>query len=266
MSSQKGTGPAGDCIGCSGTTVCDSFVSARRMETDSQYGWGTSGNAIDTHMAKNTEWGAIAYLTQSIYGANSLLAAASDDYGVIITGCGGYTSCDDGSCSRECYFRYDNNIATNQSTNGNIYGIYDMIGGVMEYTAAHMPASGGEGDDCSALYNAELKYKDVYEYGYENSYKKKGDAVWETSYPHISGSNSYGPYYSNGSWYGGYIGSIRYPFATANFENFFSHGATLPNSDGRSTDSGSLFSYSNSNSGPYGNAGFRPIILVQSGL
>lgn len=49
-------------------TVGNFFTASRNMETNNRYGWGTDGKGFDTHFMKNTEWGAIAYLTHSDYG------------------------------------------------------------------------------------------------------------------------------------------------------------------------------------------------------
>ena len=50
--------------------IGDMFDASMNMETNSRYGWGTSGKGIDTHMMKNTEWGAVALLSGSRYGKN----------------------------------------------------------------------------------------------------------------------------------------------------------------------------------------------------
>lgn len=69
----------------------------------------------DSHMMKNIEWGAVAYLAESKYGRNGTeIAMNSSNYK---TGAGNYAS----------------NV--NQSTTGNIYGIYDMNGTSWEYVA-----------------------------------------------------------------------------------------------------------------------------------
>ncbi|MGI6325263.1 MAG: hypothetical protein ACOXZS_04925 [Bacilli bacterium] len=36
----------------------NAFEATRNMETNSVYGWGTSGKDIDTHLMKNSELGA----------------------------------------------------------------------------------------------------------------------------------------------------------------------------------------------------------------
>ncbi|HHT37818.1 MAG TPA: hypothetical protein GXZ95_00180, partial [Mollicutes bacterium] len=57
------------------------------METNSIFGWGTSGAGIDTHMMKNGEWGAVAYLSKSQYGnPNEIWNISNKTYK---TGCAG---------------------------------------------------------------------------------------------------------------------------------------------------------------------------------
>ncbi len=95
---------------------------------------------LDSHMMKNTEWGAVAYLQHSAYGsATSVRMNNNSSY---ITGYAanneptcGYTGtnddcnkyCNDGSCNTA----YPNSVLA--STTGNITGIYDMAGGSWEY-------------------------------------------------------------------------------------------------------------------------------------
>ncbi len=95
---------------------------------------------LDSHMMKNTEWGAVAYLQHSIYGsATSVRLNNNSDY---VTGyqanneptcgyiemneeCNRY--CNDGTCNTA----YPSSVLA--STTGNISGIYDMSGGAREY-------------------------------------------------------------------------------------------------------------------------------------
>ncbi len=76
------------------------FTASRNMEKTNRYGWvqesgtlngngtfTTNTNNIDTHMMKNTEWGAIVYLSKSEYGIdNEIYSNPSASY---ITGRGG---------------------------------------------------------------------------------------------------------------------------------------------------------------------------------
>ena len=100
---------------------------------------------LDSHMMKNTEWGAVAYLQHSAYGSQASVRINNNaDY---ITGyqanneptCG-YTGtneecnryCSDGTCN----IAYPNSVLS--STTGNISGIYDMSGGSWEYVMGVM--------------------------------------------------------------------------------------------------------------------------------
>ena len=101
--------------------------------------------SLDSHMMKNTEWGAVAYLQHSIYGSQTSVRINNNSS--YITGyqanneptCG-YTAtneecnryCNDGSCNTA----YPNSVLA--STTGNISGIYDMSGGAWEYVMGIM--------------------------------------------------------------------------------------------------------------------------------
>ena len=54
-------------------TIGNSYINCINMNSTSNasyYGINTDDNKIDPHLLKNSEWGAIAYLTQSSYGRN----------------------------------------------------------------------------------------------------------------------------------------------------------------------------------------------------
>ncbi len=78
---------------------------------------------MNSHMAKNSEWGAVAYLTHSQYGRNGHEIAINRNSSFYTGGAQGETA-------------YTNANNQKQSTTGNTYGIYDMSGGAYEYTAA----------------------------------------------------------------------------------------------------------------------------------
>ena len=85
-----------------------------------------------SHMMKNSEWGAVAYLTHSRYGRNGkeIDINNSSDY---ITGNGGGST--SASSSSETTNAYNTVQGVKASTTGNVYGIYDMSGGAMEHVA-----------------------------------------------------------------------------------------------------------------------------------
>ena len=87
------------------------------------------GVTTDTHMMKNSEWGAVVYLSHSIYGINSEIRINNNSY--YKTGCG--ASAENGGLSAACQIAYGSGVASYpQSTTGNITGIFDMSGGAWE--------------------------------------------------------------------------------------------------------------------------------------
>ena len=112
--------------------VSSFFYAGRSMEqTGNSFGFVSS--EVDTHMSKNNEWGAVAYLTQSIYG-KCINSTTCTEVGInnnsgYITGYGAPA----GSNSSVANGAYDTTLGTNASTTGNIYGIYDMSGGGWDY-------------------------------------------------------------------------------------------------------------------------------------
>ena len=100
---------------------------------------------LDSHMMKNTEWGAVAYLQHSKYGSST--GVRINNNSGLLTGyqanneptCG-YTNtneecnkvCNDNSCN----IAYPNSVLA--STTNNISGIFDMVGGVSEYLMSVM--------------------------------------------------------------------------------------------------------------------------------
>ena len=105
---------------------------------------------VDTHMMKNSEWGAVAYLSQSRYGKyeNSNYEGANKRIycsGQYITGnSSGVPTLEDSSYTDCSYNKMtdlgldENNYKRGQcgpggSTTGTIYGIYDMNGSNYEY-------------------------------------------------------------------------------------------------------------------------------------
>ena len=121
---------------------------------------------LDSHMMKNTEWGAVAYLSHSKYGINTEVRINNNSN--FLTG---YSAVDEtdqsiypGEYGTDSSKTLPYNISTGYkaSTTGNITGIYDMSGGAWEYVGAYMPSS----NDASGFSASELttysKYLDLY--------------------------------------------------------------------------------------------------------
>ena len=146
------------------------------------YAYNTYRNA-DSHLMKNVEWGAVAYLTNAI-GRIPYINNSSD----YITGnAGGSQNASEAAGTTNAW-----NTAggVKASTTHNVYGIYDMSGGAREYVAAYVNNGNSNlSTYASSLVNAATKYKDVYPIGSSDSEANnyaawssiKGDAVYETS-------------------------------------------------------------------------------------
>jgi len=214
-----------------------------------------SSNEVDTHMMKNDEWGAVAYLSKSVYGLNSeIYKNNSSSYytgrsggnvgGSQIKpngtneyiGTGFYTY--DGKCATTTAIVSDkdpNNkpldpnctvvgntisdksLAYNASTTGNIYGIYDMSGGLWEYVMGNYNNYSGY----SSTYNSGFNGPN----GYDGTTVTAGLSFPSSQYynlyttPNVStacnGGICYGHALSETSgWYGDYAGMVNanYPW------------------------------------------------------
>ncbi len=205
---------------------------------------------VDAHMMKNTEWGAVAYLAQSPYGRNGTEVSVNQcsDY---ITGAGKtkginkiYESTTYSQADIEPEQKYDGAIGKMSSTTGNVYGVYDMSGGALEYvmgvygTGNPLKPSIGSSSGFDINKFPESKHYDVYEnktndYGnYEGG--KDGDATKE-----IQNWNNDFAYFVNSD------------------HPFFLRGGRYNNSG----NSGLLcFTWGNGNA--YGDLGFRLCLVV----
>ncbi len=134
-------------------------------DSGNQYGLSIS---TDTHMIKNMEWGAVAYLSHSKYGVNrEVYINNSSNYYTGRSGgnVGGETPINgtymDQTSTTQYniygYYTYDGYLleyGTNTksstkdlskvaSTTGNIYGVYDMSGGAYNYVMGNIVSNNG---------------------------------------------------------------------------------------------------------------------------
>ena len=97
-------------------------------------------------MAKNTEWGALAYLSHSAYGIGTEVNINNNENS--ITGYSAVPGTDQSSYPGEYGTTSDITEAYNTitgylaSTTGNITGVYDISGGASEYLAGYMDGYG----------------------------------------------------------------------------------------------------------------------------
>ena len=188
--------------------VSNLFTSIQNIDSD----YGINGNS---HMMRNMEWGAVAYLKQSKYGLGATDITINNNSS-FITG-GGENNA------------YITNVG--QSTTGNVYGVYDMSGGSWEYAMGNMVNSGGSfyASSSGISQTLDTKYYDAYTYDETNTTHargKLGDATRETlktfgnNYGGWYGDYAYFPY-STTSWF--LRGGIHGYGASAGVFNFYSN-------------------------------------------
>ena len=185
----------------------------KMRENKNQYGFSTTD---ETHMMKNMEWGAVAYLSHSKYGINKEVAINSKN--AYTTGCGPQS--EGSTSSGSTCNSYTTTLGQSASTTGNTSGVYDMSGGAYEFVMGNMVYSNGQqmsgygtnnnqnsaftgylGEDKTTFTGTyafpSKRYYDKYSYGTsstEYTRGKLGDATKEMA-----------PVSSNGiSWYSDY--------------------------------------------------------------
>ena len=106
--------------------------------------YGLKSGSTDSHLIKNSEWGAVAYLGQSKYGLNTenirinnLNTNNGVEYVYAKTGYASKMSNDAGATdSIADVYKWTEERGIVASCTGTIYGIYDMSGGILERSAA----------------------------------------------------------------------------------------------------------------------------------
>ena len=178
----------------SALTVKPSQTSLRNLNAktmfESAYNYKRDNNS---HMMKNTEWGAVAYLYHSTYGRCSNGTCEDIRINNNSSFLTGYAAVDgtDQSTYPGTYgtdssktLAYNTITGVKATTTGNITGIYDMSGGAHEYMASYRDTTlGSSGFDASTIANYDSKYFDVYGAtavsNYDYAYRILGDATGE---------------------------------------------------------------------------------------
>ena len=237
-------------------TIGNAFATCLAMNASGNpYGLSTDDSVVDPHMTKNSEWGAVAYLSQSTYGKN--VEVWNNSNTSYITGMAGSNvdAYDESTTSA-----YNEGNGPQASTTGNVYGIYDMRGGNWERVAAYV----NNGHTNLTTYGGDLvasgtasKYRDVYTSTVSDGSSAQeadyalatpanghyGDAVYETS----ASSNS--PW--TNSWYSDYS---NFPYSKW---PFFDRGGVC------SGDSSvGVFCFNGTTGNVFDNNGFRVVVPV----
>ena len=243
----------------------DIAKSIGQPDPNNTYGNGTAttSNAhnlaiLSSHMLKNSEWGAVAYLASSEYGAgiasdgsSYVRNNASKDDGTgsndgdgkdsaSITGCGPYDiygSTATYNCSGDITHQYQSDIGQLASTTNNEYGVYDMAGGAYEYVMGNYAGddlSQSGGDTTYMKTAVKPPYVDIYNIDSNNSCTWNtsgsgcgGHALFETAGwggDYASFVNSSNPWFRRGGgWDYGTLAGVFY--SGINYgNNYYSYG------------------------------------------
>ncbi len=169
------------------------YQSMKMKEDTTHYGW--TSDKVNSHLMKNSEFGAVAYLCYSAFG-NVPQINANGKYGVnwydFHTGAG--PSATDNEERYEDWiaekYGYNTSLGQLASTTGNVYGIYDMSGGAWELVAAYYDSghgnlskygnsnerSGSKTEYFDTNNSLNEEYKDYWE-AYEVSDKEKSNSI-----------------------------------------------------------------------------------------
>ena len=174
------------------------MYSAGKLFRSTDYITSNGINQSDSHMMKNIEWGAVAYLKQSNYGLG-LTDIGINNYISYKTGCGAAPGSSSESYTCNLYNTIKGMLA---STNGNITGVYDMSGGAWEYVMGNYnKTTGNSGLTVSGV---PAEHIDIYS-GTSVAASHLGDATGETAgwYSDFTSfvDTSY-PWFTRGGYYG----------------------------------------------------------------
>ena len=263
----------------------DAFNISRAL-TESGNIYGLSSATTDSHLMKNSEWGAVAYLAQSKYGLNgtniyinNANLRNSQQSAYAITGCAGET--EDAAevgvkidtttkkpvttdSSKKIYV-WTQKSGTKASTTGTIYGIYDMSGGTWERTAGLV----NNGNENLATYGQSLlnalnngkSSKYVTAYPFDSSVDKNGANIDTASTANWKANTKI---YGDGiretstagtgktSWY------TDYSYFTAVISPFSLRGGNFWDGEGAG-----LFFFYRTDGNSYCDSGFRSVLVAQ---
>jgi len=132
-------------------TILPNLTSLRNQNISTQFttakkfSFYLSKANVGSHLLKNSEWGAIAYLSQSKYGKYGNSNYTGADKQVMINNCSDFITgiaanvqnekASTATCTTNTYETIKGQAA---STTGNITGVYDMSGGAWEYVMGYL--------------------------------------------------------------------------------------------------------------------------------
>ena len=179
-------------------SVSNFFFASRSMEQPNN-SFGFVSSEVDTHMSKNNEWGAVAYLAQSIYG-RCISSTLCTEVGInnnstYITGIGAEAG---SSYNGATANSYDTTFGMRASTTGNIYGIYDMSGGAWEYVMGSYSKTIGSSGFTSSTFPNDKYFNNYTTSSYQGHALTETNGWYNDNFGIVVSSS---PWFSRGSQY-----------------------------------------------------------------
>ena len=259
--------------------------------------YGFNG-AADSHLMKNSEWGAVAYLSKSQYGlgatditVNNINLNNSTESVYAVTGCtsnsttsgqrittietimGSDGTGTTGNTANGGVYTWDQLTGTTASCTGTIYGIYDLSGGAWERTTGYVANENGSlgngrsiAYDGSTLRTISTKYTTVYLHNSETDKPGITDVANDSTNLNKASTNNW---LANTLIYGDAIRETS--TAGTGSTSWYSDGSYFPGlyypfsirggNYSNGTSAGLFFFYRDGGSSRY-NAGFRAVVVV----
>ena len=180
--------------------VSNFFFASRSMEQPNN-SFGFVSTEVDTHMNKNNEWGAVAYLTQSIYGrcinSTTCTEVGINNNSTYITGIGAAVGTSNTSSTTNSY---ETILGMGASTTGNIYGVYDINGGATEYVMGIYNKTTASSGFTTSTFPNEKYYNNYTTTSYQGHALTETQGWYKDSFSFVSSSSPYfrrGGHYSN---------------------------------------------------------------------
>ena len=246
--------------------ISDSYDLCKDLtSTNAPYALNT--NKVDSHLTKNSEWGAVAYLTHSKYGRNGQevtinnITVYGENTVYAVTGYAG-ESIDTEEVVTNLTDINNNQVAGSWTTaqgqkassTGNIYGIYDLSGGLWEWTAGYIaPETGNYQTYGGSLKGESNQYKNKYaglsgtdetNYNETVNISRIGEAIWETS--------------TSGAWPSTTAWNSNFSYFVFSSEPFVLRGGRWLD-----TSSAGVFAFCRTSGYSAYSVGFRPVLVVE---
>ena len=247
----------------------DAYTLSQEIKNGTSF-YGLNAQRTDSHQMKNSEWGAVTYLSHSSYGRNgteislnNYYTSESNLWKTAITGmCTNGTS---GDKSTALGNAYNTAIGVLGSTTANMAGIYDLNGCVWERTAAYISNGHPNLNSYGSSYANTTKNVDGYK-----TLSTKYVTVYPWNSTSDSNNNNYIVYKNLKYGYGDAILEISssgtgttswntdYSFFPRSEHPFFARGGYY-----QSSSNAGEFAFSDAYGSPLYYNGFRSVLVAQ---